>query len=460
VDQVARSIHDPARVTAALAEAREPSVERVRELVGRARQGEGLCPEEVAALLHVEDPTWRNQVLAAAREIRERYYARRISVSAPVCPTNRCVNECLYCPMRRSNSRLRRRAATTGDLQREIVALLDEGYRSFTLVFGDDRSGTAYVRDAVWATFGTTSGLRQAQRVDLDINPMRPDQQAALGEAGRLGTNHVVQETYDPEAYGRLHPEGPKSDYAWRLTCHDRALESGWEQVGLGILLGLHDHRYDVVALVAHAQYLEKQYSMEPAVVSLPRLVHSTGAPASLSTEFEVDDERFCYVVAVLRLALPFYSIQLSTPVQGPVRRELYSLGVTQCSVGSLSYPGAYSGDGEPETNSTLRIGSPRALEQLVYRMAEFGFVPNLCANCAVAGRRPAGARSRCVNERCGPNSLAALKEYLLDHASPETQVLGDRLIQRELSRLPERLRSDTLDLLQEVEAGLRRQVL
>jgi len=165
-------------------------------------------------------------------------------------------------------------------------------------------------------------------------------------------------------------------------------------------------------------------------------------------------------VVAVLRLALPYYSLQLSTPVEGPVRRELYGLGVTQCSVGSLSYPGAYSSEGEPGEESSLRIGSPRALEQLVYRMTEFGFVPNLCANCAVAARRPAGARNRCVNERCGPNSLAALKEYLLDHASPETQVMGDRLIQQELSRLPERLRSDTLDLLQEVEAGLRRQVL
>jgi 2-iminoacetate synthase len=459
VEETVAHILEPARVAELLETARRVGPSEIQDIIYEAKTASGLTPLQAAALLQVESPELRAEVMATAHAVHTTTHERRIGIVTPVCPTNRCVNDCLYCPLRSSNSRLKRTASSARDLQREVMALLDEGYRHITLVFGEDRSGIHYIRDMIWTAYGTRSGLRQLQRVDVNINPLRMSELRDLREVPRLGAFHVFQETYHPQTYAALHPRGPKADYAWRLTCHDRAYESGLGEVGLGVLLGAYDHRFDVVALLQHARYLADTYGHGPHAITYPRMIPAPAAPASRNTDYAVSDEEFCYLVAVTRLADPCVDIILATPAPRDVRVALYGLGASQVSVGSQSYPGVYTSDGDPQAAGALKIGRPRALEELVYRMAEAGFVANFCAAC-YGNRPPVNAqpdtfRHPCVFDRCGPNSLLALKEYLLDHASSDTQAICERVIQRELALLPEQLRGLTFELMEEVEAAL-----
>jgi 2-iminoacetate synthase len=464
VEDTARRICDPEVIGEWLDYGRGASAETVRDILYRARASQGLEPGDVAVLIQVQDEAVRAEVLKAARQLHERIHERRVGLLAPVCPSNRCVNDCLYCPLRRSNARLRRKVASAVDVQREVLALLDEGYRQLQLVFGEDLSGVPYVRDMMWATYGARSGLRQIQRVDLNLNPLRVTELSELSQSAGAGTYHVYQETYHPEAYAALHQAGPKADYAWRLTCHDRACEAGFRDIGLGVLLGAHDFRFDVVAVVAHSRYLSQTCGCQARSITYPRMIPAQGAPASHEAGRQVSDADFCYAAAVTRLAEPFASIVLCTPADREVRLELYGVGVSQVSVGSLSYPGVYTADGDVAAAGNLTIGRPRGLEDLVYRMCEAGFVPNFCVACyANMPRRRAGADGlpeAYAADHSAANSLLALKEYLMDHASPETANMGERLIQQELGRLSERERNLTVELMEEIEAGMRRQML
>jgi 2-iminoacetate synthase len=299
--------------------------------------------------------------------------------------------------------------------------------------------------------------------VDVNLNPLQPTEIQVLQSAENMGTYHVYQETYHPRRYAELHPDGPKADYNWRITAHDRAVEAGMAQLGLGVLLGAHDYRYDITGLVAHARHLLSLNSQLSLSVTLPRMLASPGAPASHETHDLVDDEELKFIVAITRLALPNAAIVMCTPAERETRIALYGLGVSEVSVGSLSYPGTYTEDGVTEGGPRLRIGRPRALEVLVYRMCAAGFVPDICAGDTVNHYRVALKRARGEQispaERRTANSLLGLREYLMDYASPETARLGEAVIQRELAALPADLREMTLKLMEEAEAGLRGQI-
>jgi len=463
LDAVALRICNPAGIQGALVAGRAADRWAVRDLVHRALALEGLSPAEAAVLVQVDDPALREEIKAAARQVHRKLWGKRVRLHAPICPTNRCVQDCLYCPLRRSNAGLKRRAATPRDLQREIAGSLDEGHRHVLLVFGDDRSGVQYVRDMVWAAYGVRSGMRQIQRVDINLDPLRVVDLQELREAP-IGTVHVFQETYHPGAYAALHPGGMKADYAWRITGHDRAFEAGIDSVGIGLLLGSYDHRFDVVAVLGHARYLAETYDRTPHTITYARMLPAAGAPLSQEPERRVSAEDFTFVVAVTRLAVPHTGIVMCTPASSEVRRELYGLGVSQASVGSLSYPGVYTADGQLEAGGQLTIGRPRALEEVVHRMCEVGFMPNFCTAC-FAQRRQVGGPDQTdsetrVQDRCAANALLGLREYLTDYASPETQRVGERLIQGELAQLPESVRNITFEYMREAEAGLRGQML
>jgi len=463
MDTMALRICNPAEIEDALAAGRAADGSAVRDVVHQALTLEGLSPAGAAVLVQVDDPALREEIKAAARQVHRKLWGKRVRLHAPICPTNRCVQDCLYCPLRRSNARLTRRAATPRDLQRETAGLLDEGHRHVLLVFGDDRSGVQYVRDMVWAAYGVRSGIRQIQRVDVNLDPLRVVDIQELRDAP-IGTYHVFQETYHPGAYAALHPDGMKADYAWRITGHDRAFGAGLDNVGLGLLLGSHSLRFDIVALLGHARYLTETYGRPPHTITYARMLSAAGAPPSQGPERRVSSEDFTFVVAVTRLAVPYTGIVMCTPASSEVRRELYGLGVSQVSVGSLSYPGVYTADGQLEGGGQLTIGRPRALEEVVHRMCEVGFVPNFCTACFAQRRRVGGpdrtdSETR-VQDRCAANVLLGLREYLMDYASPETQTVGERLIQGELAQLPESVRSVTFEYMKEAEAGLRGQML
>ncbi|MBP8952815.1 MAG: hypothetical protein KBI47_10530 [Armatimonadetes bacterium] len=442
---------------------RDADAETVRDVLHRAMAMEGLTPEDVGVLIQVGNGSLREEVLATARRVHEQTFNRRVALSTPICPTNRCINDCLYCPLRRSDVRLRRTSSTIRDLQREITGLLREGHRHFNLVFSEDRSGAHHIHDMLVAAYGTRSGVEEACRVDLNVNPMQPVDFRLLTQEGYLGTYHCYQETYHRETYERLHVDGPKADYHWRITGHDRAIQGGVKELGLGVLLGAYDFRYDVVALIAHCAYLKRECGYGAVSITLPRMVPAKEAPASQDTTRQVDDEDLKLIVAVCRLARPHVAIVMCTPAERETRRDLYALGISEVSVGSLSYPGAYTADGDPEAAGRLTIGRPRALEVLIYRLCDAGFVPyigsadSLKRYRVTLPRRP--GEELTTPERRSANSLLALREYLMDYASPDTARLGEAIIQRELVRLPADLRDMTLKLMEEAEAGLRGQM-
>ncbi|MCE5237369.1 radical SAM protein [bacterium] len=463
VAAAAQAIVQPAAITALLEHSTGASAADVRDILFEAGHCRGLTLPQAATLLQVTDPPLRERITTTARVVHERMFARRVRLSDPVCPTNRCVNDCLYCPLRRSNTHLRRHTTGPRDLQREVIPLLEEGHRHLTLVFGDSRTGIQYVRDVVDAVYALRSRTGRVQRVDVNLNSSGPEELAALAGVERLGTYHLYQETYHPETYARLHPEGPKADFAWRLTSHDRAAEAGLRDLGLGVLLGVYDPCFDVLALLTHAHVLVTTGRARSVTVSYPRLLATPVAPASAETTWAVDDDSFAFLVAVTRLALPRTEIILNTPAPSEVRRTLYAQGVSQVSVGSSSYPGVYSADGAPEAGGRLTIGRPRNLETLVYRMCEVGFVPDFCAVSGAGPEPPADAgpdAARLALDHKAANSLLALKEYLLDYASEDTQTIAAGIIQEELARLSKKVRNQTLELMEEAEAGFRGQRL
>lgn len=458
VAQVAASICAPAQIEALLAAGKEVSPSGVRDLLYQARLLKGLLPAEVAALIQVSDPVLRGEITAAAREVHQQAYGRRLGLFAPVCPTNRCVDDCVYCPLRRSNVALRRTMANARDVQREVRDLLAEGHRRLSLVFGNDRSGLPYIRDMLDAACSAAHGNRRPQRVDLNLDPLPYNELQHLRHPA-LGTYHVFQETYEPGQYALLHPAGAKADYAARLTCHDQAIEAGLQEIGLGILLGAGAYTFDLVALIAHARHLVETYGVGPHTLSFPRMVPAAGAPVSQEPQRQVSDEDFVFITAVARLARPHTGLILSTPAKSETRRELYSTGISEVMVGASSYPGVYTEDGDPEGAGRLVIGRPRPLEAVIYRMCEYGFLPNLCTSCYAKRRREAllGANpSSATGGFCEQNALLALEEYLMDHASAQTRVLCERTIQAELGRMTERTREEVLERIEEIEAGMR----
>ena len=459
IETVAASICDPSQIEALLLAGRAVSPAGVRDILYQARTMQGLGPAETAALIQVTDPALRAEIEASAREVHEQAYGRRLGIFAPVCPTNRCVDDCLYCPLRRSNAQLRRTMAQPRDVQREVKDLLEEGHRRLILVFGNDRSGVPYIRDMVEAACAAAQGNRRVQRIDLNLDPLPREDLRQLNHPA-IGTYHVFQETYDQAQYALLHPSGPKSDYAARLTCHDQAIEAGLGEVGLGLLLGAGPYAFDVVALVTHALHLSETCGVGPHTISYPRMIPAASAPASQEAERQISDEDFVFIVAVTRLARPHTGIIMTTPARSETRRELYSTGISEVMAGSYSYPGVYTEDGDPEAGGKLVIGRARPLEAVIYRMCEYGFVPNLCTSCYATRRREAlrGGLSPAAltGGYCVPNALLALKEYLMDYASPQTKVLVERVIQTELGRLPDKGREEVLERMEEIEAGLR----
>lgn len=456
-------ICNPEQINELLREGAEARPDEVRDLIQSAASLNGLQPCEVAILIQVTDKDLRREILAAAQALHEQGFGRRVRLSAPVCPSNVCINDCLYCPLRRSNARLRRRPSNDREVQREAVALLDEGHKHFGLVFGDDGSGVSYVRQMITATLGVHSGLRQVRRLDLNLNALNTYDLQQMHPGSRLGTYHVFQETYHRPTYTLLHPDGPKADYDWRLTCHHKAFQAGLREVGLGLLLGAYDFRFDVVALIGHLRHLYTSYSQMVHAITYPRMVPAAQAPASQDPERQISDEDFLFIVAVTRLAAPRTEIVQCTPTTSGTRRQLYAVGISEVSAGSSSYPGVYTSGGNPRSAGLLTIGRPRALEELVYRMCEGGFVPNF--SVAHAHERPtqglqpysrqfSDAHARTVN------ALLALKEYLMDYASPATREIGERLINSQLAKLPAAEREVTLELMEEAEAGLRDQML
>ncbi len=411
------------------------------------------------------DPEARELIFAAAREVKERIYGRRVVLFAPLYASNECGNNCLYCAFRRDNHDLIRSTLTQEEIAAEIRVLEDMGHKRVLLVLGESGgSGADYAVKAIETTYATRSGRGEMRRANVNMAPLPVEGFRALKAAG-LGTYQCFQETYHPEQYRYLHPSGPKANYDWRLGVFDRAFAGGVDDIGMGVLFGLYDYRFDLLALLAHARYLDQRYGIGPHTISFPRIEPAQNAPAAAHIPYPVPDEAMPLIVAVIRLAVPYTGIIMSTR-RGPghaarscsawaSRRSRPPRGSTQAATPTVAP--------HVEEGEQFCLGDTRPVDDVIRDLCEHGYLPSFCTACYRLGRTGRDfmeiAKPGDIQTFCTPNALLTFQEYLIDYASPETREVGERLVTELLGEVTPALRPTIEKRLAEIRAGDERSV-
>ncbi|MCC6160236.1 MAG: [FeFe] hydrogenase H-cluster radical SAM maturase HydG [Deltaproteobacteria bacterium] len=442
-----------------LKEASSRDASRVREVIAKARLMKGLDAADIAVLAAISDPELVGELFAAAREVKETIYGRRIVMFAPLYVSNLCSNDCLYCGFRVRNKSLARRALTQEEIAAEVRALIDDGHKRVLLVAGESypKQGFQYVLDSIATIYATKSGRGEIRRINVNIAPLTIGEFAQLHGSG-IGTYQLFQETYHRETYARVHAAGRKRDYDWRITAMDRAMTAGIDDVGIGVLFGLADWRFELLALLQHIRHLEARFGVGPHTISVPRLEPATGADIAEHPPMPVSDADFRKIVAILRLAVPYTGLIMSTRETAEIRRETFALGVSQISAGSRTNPGGYAS--EDECAEQFQLGDHRTLDEVVRDLANLGFIPSFCTACYRLGRTGADfmdlAKPGEIKHHCDPNALSTFVEYLTDYASDECRAAGEATIAAALEHMDPKPRNAAVHMMQKVRDGKR----
>jgi 2-iminoacetate synthase len=433
-----------------------------RDTIEKAGAREHLTLEDVAILLAVHDPELREEIHRKALAIKQEIYGNRLVFFAPLYLTNRCVNNCLYCSFRRENTDLERATLSQDEIRREVEYLLDQGHKRLLLVAGEHpkEAPLDYIGTSISTVYGTRRGGNNIRRVNINAAPMSLEDFRTLKTFG-IGTYQCFQETYHRETYGVVHPSGFKSNYDWRVTVMDRAMAAGIDDVGVGVLFGLYDYRFETLALMQHIQHLEQRFDgVGPHTISIPRLEPALHAPLdSTNSPWTVSDEDFLTLVAILRLAVPYTGMILSTRENPGIRRKLFDHGISQISAGSKTDPGGYQ-HADHEKAEQFQLGDHRTVDEVIRDVVTLGYMPSFCTSCYRSGRTGDRfmdlAKSGNIGKICAPNALATFEEYLNDYAGPETREVAKPFIASELEKLPEGVRKKTQDMIERIDDGER----
>ena len=444
-----------------LIDKKEPSEIDLDSILHKAMKFKGLSQEDVASLLRVENPAQIHKIMEAASTVKDHIYGKRLVFFAPIYTGNVCVNNCVYCAFRRDNTSLKRAVLTMPQIAQEVSCLLKEGHKRVLLICGESkRNNTDYMCEAIRTTYAVREGNNYVRRINLELAPMPVEDFRRLKDE-KIGTYVCFQETYDPVLYKEYHPAGtPKSDYDYRLTVFDRAMEAGINDVGLGVLFGLADYRYEILALMEHAHHLEAVFGCGPHTISFPRIEPADNAPLSMSIPHPVNDEDFKKIIAIIRIALPYTGIILSTRETEEMRTELFTFGVSQISAGSRTNPGAYSKEGE-DSGSQFSLGDHRSLDEVISSIIDKEFIPSFCTGCYRKGRVGNDfmdlAKPGLIKQFCMPNAVFTFKEYLLDFGTKDTKDKGQELINKLLTEVKKKsLKNKMAQVLNEIESGAR----
>ena len=452
---------DESAIAATLAAAGRPDAVRVRDVLSKARQLAGLEADEIAVLMEIQDAPLLEEMFAAARGVKEAIYGNRLVLFAPLYIANLCKNECSYCAFRAGNTSLKRRALTQAEIAAEVEILIDQGHKRLLLVAGEEypREGFQYVLDAIATIYHTKRGRGEIRRVNVNIAPLSVEQFQQLKGAG-IGTYQLFQETYHRETYAKNHTAGAKKNFDWRVTAMDRAMQAGLDDVGLGVLFGLYDWKFEMLALRQHIQHLEEHFGVGPHTLSVPRLEPALGSSTASRPPCAVSDDDFKKIVAILRLAVPYTGLIMSTREKADTRRASFQLGVSQISAGSRCDPGGYAAPGHAQEAEQFQLGDHRSLDEVVRDVASLGYIPSFCTACYRLGRTGAEfmdlAKPGLIQEHCGPNALSSCVEYLMDYASPTTRRAGEQLVDHALGALPDRSANTAQELVRRVRQNER----
>lgn len=433
---------------------------KIIEVLAKAKQLKGLNIDEVALLTKIPDSLVEN-LFETADYIKKQIYGNRVVLFAPLYISNYCSNDCIYCAFRTSNKKIKRSYLSIGDIKNEVLNLVNQGHKRLLLVSGEaypDYGGKPfnYILDAIEAIYSVKTQKGEIRRLNVNIAPLAVEEFKELKKA-KIGTYQLFQETYHSQTYKRVHLKGKKSDYDFRITAMDRAMEAGIDDVGIGVLFGLYDWKFEILALMQHIKHLEKTFGVGPHTISVPRIEPATNTPFSNNPPYRVNDNDFLKIIAILRCAIPYTGIILSTRENPEIRRKALKLGVSQISAGSRTNPGGYSSD---DSDSQFSLGDHRSLDEVIGDLIDMGFIPSFCTACYRLGRTGADfmdmAKPGLIKEYCSPNAMSTFMEYLIDFASKETEQKGKILIEDMLNNMDEKLLNKTKRLIDKVKEGKR----
>ena len=438
---------------------KNPDAEKVNEVLQKAKEMKGLDLEDVAVLSTLSDPMQLFELFEAANHVKEYIYGKRLVVFAPLYISNLCANECTYCAFRAKNKSIVRRSLNQSEIKNETEILIKQGHKRVLLVAGESypKNDFQYVIDSIASVYEAKVGNAEIRRVNINVAPLDIPEFKRLKNAN-IGTYQLFQETYHRETYSQVHTGGKKKDYDYRITAIHRAMEAGIDDVGIGVLFGLADYRFELLALMQHIKELETVFGVGPHTLSVPRLEPATGSDIASHPPHAVADLEFRKIVAILRLAVPYTGIIMSTRETAQMRRETFALGVSQISAGSRTNPGGYNDSLHEEDGSQFSLGDHRLLDEVIRDVAQMGYIPSFCTGCYRLGRTGQDFMDRAkpgdIKNHCNPNAVSTFMEYLMDYASYETRLIGEDLIADIINEMSGIARERAILLLEKVKKG------
>ena len=447
--------------TLAYADQHKDDLALVDEILQKAEARKGLSHRDASVLLACEDPERLQRMYALAEQIKKDFYGNRIVIFAPLYLSNYCVNGCVYCPYHMKNKHIPRKKLTQEEVAKEVIALQDMGHKRLAIEAGEhpEMNPIEYILDCIHTIYSIKHKNGAIRRVNVNIAATTVENYRKLKEAG-IGTYILFQETYHKESYLQLHPTGPKHDYNYHTEAMDRAMQGGIDDVGLGVLFGLELYRYEFAGLLMHAEHLEAVHGVGPHTISVPRIKHADDIDPS-AFDNSISDEIFAKLCALIRIAVPYTGMIISTRESQSVREKVIPLGVSQISGASRTSVGGYAEEDRPHETEQFDVSDQRTLDEVVRWLMEMGYIPSFCTACYREGRTGDRFMSLCkagqIQNCCHPNALMTLKEFLMDYASEETRAIGEKLIQAELNNIPkEKVRQICRDHLEKIEQGIR----
>ena len=454
--------HNEILKTLDFAEKNKDNVQLIDEILAKAKERKGLSHREASVLLSCNIEEKNQEIYKLAEQIKKDFYGNRIVMFAPLYLSNYCVNGCVYCPYHAQNKHIPRKKMTQEEIKREVIALQDMGHKRLALETGEDpvNNPIEYILESINTIYSIKHKNGAIRRVNVNIAATTVENYRKLKDAG-IGTYILFQETYHKESYERLHPTGPKHNYAYHTEAMDRAMEGGIDDVGLGVLFGLERYKYEFAGILMHAEHLEAVHGVGPHTISVPRIRHADDIDPS-AFDNGIDDETFCKIVACIRIAVPYTGMIVSTRESKEVRERVLHLGISQISGGSKTSVGGYNEeDYTEEDSSQFDVVDNRPLDEVLNWLMEIGYLPSFCTACYREGRTGERfmeiCKSKQIQNCCHPNAIITMKEYLQDYASEKTKKTGDKLLEQEILKIENEVtRKKTSEILKEIENGKR----
>lgn len=435
--------------------------EKVRQVIDKSLSKQRLNLQEVAVLINATDKESIVRIQAGARTLKRSIYGNRIVLFAPLYVGNKCSNNCTYCGFRASNSDAVRKTLDESEIISEIEALQDNGQKRLIMVYGEHAQySPEFIANAVRVAYSVKKGNGEIRRININAAPLDIEGFRIVKESG-IGTYQVFQETYHKEAYQTYHLRGKKADFDYRLTSLDRAQEAGLDDVGIGVLFGLYDWRFEVLALVRHTNHLEACYNVGPHTISFPRI--KDASMLKMGEKYLVDDADFARLIAILRLAVPYTGMILTARESAALRNELLQYGVSQIDGGTKLELGSYAKieQGEQDLNKgQFRINDGRSLNEIVDELIEQEMLPSFCTSCYRQGRTGEHFMEFSVpgfiKRFCTPNAILTMTEYIQDYAPKQTAEKAWLAIEKNIATLDDSMQQSVRRRIERIKNGER----